>query len=245
MHQLHERDGHVPVGFAPSPLVTAAAPAAVHEDVRVCRRVPVLPTMPWSSRGPERPHAAFLLRGVLPASRGCMRKTVGFVGAGFFVVACGSSSGGGASSGGSCASGEGECVANSQSCSGEDIGQDTCASGYVCCDHDSVDAGHAPDAHSDALPDSEGETGVACGSIVCAGGQYCVQPYPCGGADTGTPCPLPPPFCASLPVACNQSTAQCSCLGAQSSSVCEVDGGPGGECMQLSPSQHTLTCGSA
>jgi hypothetical protein len=43
--------------------------------------------------------------------------------------------------------------------------------------------------------DASDTGGVKCGTTTCDGaGEYCVRPC-CGGADTGTPCSPPPPFC--------------------------------------------------
>ena len=153
-----------------------------------------------------------------------MRNLAVAVGTALALAACGGASSSASGDGGACESG-------SASCHG--------------------------DSGRDAKGDSKGDSGgmmnldapaeaatVPCGSTTCGGNEYCINPS-CGGPDTGKPCMAPAPFCTTLPAACNDSSATCTCLGSQQASICDGDSGYGGSCGIIDHKHRAVDCVSA
>ncbi len=125
-------------------------------------------------------------------------------------VACGD-----ATSAGSCLGGQGGCIAPGAPCSASIVGQDTCPTGFVCCDHEgfNMDSGLPPppdggaDA-SDAPSATCGAVPFACDTMSCdPTTQYCEidhSPLPDGGS-TGQ--------CKPLTAGC---ACSCACVGMMS-----------------------------
>src|SRR5215472_14484415 len=133
--------------------------------------------------------------------------------AGTLIGACGGATSGNGGSGAECLNGMGTCIASGAQCTGSAVvGQDSCAAGEVCCDHEGIpqDSGRPPDSGSGSCLGGLGlclPMGARCtnpaGQDTCASGYTCCDEE---GIDSGPPTDSGPPLDAdaseNAPIAC-------------------------------------------